>query len=189
MTQVPTGQRRAQRSDARSNERRIVEAARVAFTDSPDATLQSIAKAVGVGQGTIYRHFPNREALLLAVYSHDVEALIDAAPRLLRERHDSVDALRMWLTQLAAFGRIKRGVSLAVEAATSADLGGQYYLPVIQALGGLLSAGKADGRVREDIDAHEVILLVSFLWKVDAGPGWNKRTQHLLSVVLDGLQM
>jgi AcrR family transcriptional regulator len=187
MTAASTGRGRGQRSDAQDNQARIVDVARVAFTDSPDATLQSIAKAAGVGQGTIYRHFANREALLLAVYREDVEALIDAAPRLLRERPRPIDALRLWLTQLAAYGRIKHGASLAVEAATSAELGSQYYPPVIAALDRLLSAGKAAHQLREDVDADEVLLLVSFLWKVDTGPGWKKRTQRLLAVVLDGL--
>ena len=62
---------RARRSDAQDNELRILDTARAAFTEAPDATLQSIAKAAGIGQGTIYRHFPNRESLLLAVYRTD----------------------------------------------------------------------------------------------------------------------
>ena len=178
---------RARRSDAQDNELRILQAARAAFTDAPAATLQSIAKAAGIGQGTIYRHFPNREALLLAVYRTDVEALIDAADRLL-SAHPPLDALRLWLDQLAAYGRIKHGASLAVEAATNADLGSHYYPPVIAALDRLLTAGKTAHHIRRDIDADELLLLVSFLWKTDTGPNWEERTRHLLDIVLDGLQ-
>jgi len=179
--------KRARRSDAQNNELRILDAARAAFTESPDATLQSIAKAVGIGQGTIYRHFPNREALLLAVYRTDVEALIDAADHLLGA-HPPVDALRLWLDQLAAYGRIKHGASLAVEAATRADLGSHYYPPVIAALGRLVAVGQASHEIRDDIDADDLLLLVSFLWKSDTGPDWEERTCHLLSVILDGLR-
>jgi AcrR family transcriptional regulator len=184
---MPQPRQRARRSDAQDNELRILDAARAAFTEAPDATIQSIAKAAGIGQGTIYRHFPNREALLLAVYRADVEALIDAADRLL-EAHPPVDALRLWLDRLAAYGRIKHGASLAVEAATRADLGSHYYPPVITALGRLVSAGKASRLIRDDIEADELLLLVSFLWKSDTGPNWEERTRHLLSVVLDGLR-
>ncbi|WP_329180345.1 TetR/AcrR family transcriptional regulator [Streptomyces sp. NBC_01477] len=178
---------RATRSDAEDNRARIIEIARTAFTDSPEASLQSIRKLSGVGQGTMYRHFPSRESLLLAVYRQDVEALIDAAPRLL-EQHEPLDALRLWFDRLAAYGRIKLGASLAVEAATRADLGNEYYPPVITALGRLLSAGKAAKQLRPDADPDEVLLLVSFLWKTDGGPHWQVRTGHMLAIVIDGLR-
>jgi AcrR family transcriptional regulator len=178
---------RATRSDAQDNRERIIETARAVFTDTPDATLQSIAKAAGVGQGTMYRHFPHREALLLAVYRHDVEALIEAAPRLLQQ-YKPLEALRRWFDQLAAYGRIKHGASLAVEAATRADLGNQYYAPVLAALELLLTACKEARQLRPDIDADEVLLLVSFLWKADGGPDWQARARHMLAVVIDGLR-
>jgi len=178
---------RATRSDAQDNRERIIETARTMFTDDPDATLQSIAKAAGIGQGTMYRHFPNRETLLLTVYRHDVEALIDAAPRLLAE-HEPLVALRLWFDRLAAYGRIKHGASLAVEAATRADLGNRYYAPVIAALDRLLAAGKTADRLRSDIDADEVLLLVSFLWKADGGPDWQERSRRMLAVIIDGLR-
>ncbi|MEV3928315.1 TetR/AcrR family transcriptional regulator [Streptomyces sp. NPDC049944] len=178
--------RRATRSDAQDNRARIIDTARTVFTDAPDATLQSIAKAAGIGQGTMYRHFQNREALLVAVYREDVEALVDAAPALLTE-HDPLDALRLWFDRLAAYGRIKHGASLAVEAATRADLGSEYYAPVIDALDRLLTACKEAGRVRPDADADEVLLLVSFLWKAD-GPDWQERGERMLAIVIDGLR-
>ena len=178
--------RRATRSDAQDNRARIIDTARTAFTETPDATLQSIAKAVGIGQGTMYRHFPNREALLVAVYREDVEALVDAAPALLAER-EPLDALRLWFGRLAAYGRIKHGASLAVEAATRADLGSEYYAPVIAALDRLLTACKEAGELRPDVDADEVLLLVSFLWKAD-GPDWQERGERMLAIVIDGLR-
>lgn len=178
---------RAKRSDAHENELRILNAARAAFRQSPDATVQSIGKAAGIGQGTIYRHFPNREALLLAVYRTDVEDLIDAADRLLAA-HDPMHALELWLGQLAAYGRIKHGASLAIEAATRADLGSHYYPPVIAALGRLVTAGQAAHRIRPDIEPDDLLLLVSFLWKNDTGPDWEERTSRLLTIVLDGLR-
>jgi len=174
------------RSDAEQNRARILAAARSALSASSDATLNSIAKLAGVGQGTMYRHFPNREALLLAVYRHDVQAVIDAAPALLAA-HPPSEALRLWFDRLASYGRIKHGVAQAVEAATRADLSGEYYDQMIAAITLLLDAGKLEGTVRPDVNAEEVLLLVGFLWRTD-NPDWEVRTRHLLTLVLDGLR-
>lgn len=175
------------RSDAEGNRARIIEIASRAFACSPDATLQSIAKAAGVGQGTMYRHFPRREALLLAVYRADVEALVRAAPRLLTE-HQPLQALRLWFERLAAYGRVKQGASQALEAATRADLGSHSYPQVASALDQLLGACGDAGLLRPGARADEVLLLVSFLWKVDNGPDWQERTDRMLGIVIDGLR-
>jgi AcrR family transcriptional regulator len=178
--------RAAMRSDAEQNRARILEVARTALATSSDATLNSIAKLAGVGQGTMYRHFPNREALLLAVYRQDVRALIDAAPTLLAE-NPPIEALRLWFDRLASYGRIKHGVAQAVEAATRADLSSEYYDQVISTITLLLDACKAAGDVRPDVDAEEVLLLVGFLWRID-NRDWEARTRRLLAIVLDGLR-
>ncbi|WP_206791898.1 TetR/AcrR family transcriptional regulator [Amycolatopsis sp. MtRt-6] len=175
------------RADAEQNRERILEVARTALKASSAASLQSIAKAAGVGQGTLYRHFPSREALLIAVYRHDLDELIAAAPALLAE-HAPAEALRQWFERLAAYGRIKHGVAEAVEAATRAGLSGEYYAPVVQAITLLLDAGKAAGSLRADVDAEDVLLLVGFLWRNDFGAEREARTRHLLSVVMDGLR-
>ncbi|MEV7092627.1 TetR/AcrR family transcriptional regulator [Amycolatopsis sp. NPDC051045] len=175
------------RADAEQNRERILEVARTALKASSDASLQSIAKAAGVGQGTLYRHFPSREALLIAVYRHDLDELLDAAPALLGE-HAPDEALRRWFARLAAYGRIKHGVAQAVEAATRADLSGAYYGPVIEAITLLLDAGKAAGALREDVDGEDVLQLVGFLWRADFGADREARTRHLLALVMDGLK-
>jgi AcrR family transcriptional regulator len=175
------------RADAEQNRERILEVARTALKASSAASLQSIAKAAGVGQGTLYRHFPSREALLLAVYRHDVGELIDAAPSLLAE-HPPAEALRRWFERLAAYGRIKHGVGEAVEAATRADLSGEFYEPVCAAITTLLDAGKRAGSLRPDVDAEDVLQLVGFLWRADFGADREARTRHLLTLVMDGLK-
>src|ERR1044072_7168622 len=114
------------RADAEQTRERILEVARPALKASSAASLQSIAKAAGVGQGTLYRHFPSREALLLAVYRHDVTELIAAGAPAPRADPPPVEALGQWFARLAAYGRIKHGVGEAVEAATRADLSGEY---------------------------------------------------------------
>ena len=174
------------RSDAEQNKARLLEVASAALSASSDATLQSIAKLAGVGQGTLYRHFPTREALLLAVYRKDVEELIEAAPLLLAA-HPPREALRRWLDRLAAYGRVKHGVAEAVHAATRADLSSEYYDKVAGVITVLLDAGKKAGVVRPDIDADELLLLVGFLWRLD-NTNWETRAHHLLDLVMDALR-
>jgi AcrR family transcriptional regulator len=174
------------RADAEQNRARILAAATAALAESSDATLNSIARRAGVGQGTMYRHFPSREALLLAVYRQDVQAVIDAAPALLAA-YRPAEALRQWFGRLASYGRIKHGVAEAVQAATRADLSSAWYGPVTEAITLLLRAGQAAGEIRPDVDADEVLLLVGFLWRMD-NDGWEKRAAHLLDLVMDGLR-
>ncbi|MFI5934346.1 TetR/AcrR family transcriptional regulator [Actinoplanes sp. NPDC051494] len=174
------------RADAELNRGRLLEVARAALTERSDATLQSIAKQAGVGQGTLYRHFPTREALLLAAYREDVVELIDAAPALLAA-HPPVAALRLWFDRLASYGRIKHGVAEAVHAATRAEISGDYYPRVTAAITLLLDAGAATGDLRADVTADDVLLLVGFLWRLD-NDGWESRARHLLDVVMDGLR-
>lgn len=176
-------QRPPRRSDAEQNRARILAVARTELATSTEVTLNSIAKRAGVGQGTMYRHFPNREALLLAVYRQDVEALIESSPTLLAQ-HPPLKALRLWFDHLAAYGRVKHGVSAAIEAATRADLSSEYYDQVANAITLLLNAGKATGELRPDVDADEVLLLVGFLWRSPI----RNRSSHLLDIVMDGLR-
>ena len=128
------------RADAEHNRERILEVARAALTRSSDATLKSIAQEAGVGQGTLYRHFPTREALLVAAYRVDLRDLLDSAEGLLQE-HAPDKALRHWLDRLATYGRIKHGAAEAVRAATRADLSAEYYAETVTTLGLLLRAG------------------------------------------------
>jgi AcrR family transcriptional regulator len=174
------------RSDAEQNRARILEAASTALSASSDATLNSVAKLAGVGQGTLYRHFPTREALLTAVYRQDVTELIELAPALLTD-HPPVEALRLWFDRLASYGRIKHGAAEAVEAVTRADLSSEFYAPVAAAITMLLAAGQQVGALRPDVDADEVLLLVGFLWRLD-NVNWEARAQHLLDILMDGLR-
>jgi AcrR family transcriptional regulator len=185
---VTQPQRRARRSDAQDNRARIIETARAVLTDAPNATLQSIAKRAAVGQGTMYRHFPSREALLLAVYWQDIEALIDAAPRLLDE-YQPLEALRLWLDRLAAYAHSEHATSQAVAAATRVGLGSHCCAPVVSAVEELLVAGKEARQLRPDVDAAEILLLVSFLWEVVGGPNEQERSRHVLAIVIDGLRV
>jgi AcrR family transcriptional regulator len=175
------------RADAQQNRDRILEAAREAFAASGDASLNSIAKKAGVGPGTLYRHFPNRETLVLAVYRYDVQKLADSAAELLGE-HEPIRALRLWCDRLAYYGMIKHGLADVLHAATSDGLAGETYGPVIGAITLLLTACADDGSIRPGIDPDDVLLLLGFLWRIDPGPDADARAARLLDLVMDGLR-
>ncbi|MEV7345739.1 TetR/AcrR family transcriptional regulator [Streptomyces sp. NPDC093544] len=176
------------RADARQNRARIIEVARDAFTAAPDASLNSIAKKAGVGPGTLYRHFPTREALILAVYRHEVEQLAAYAPELL-EDHPPLEALRLWFDRLAYYGRVKHGVSDILHSLTDDGLAGEIYGAVIGAVTLLLRACEKDGSIRPGVDPDDVLLMLGFLWRTGPGEEGEARVARLLDLVIDGLRL
>ena len=174
------------RADARQNRARIIEVARDALTTANDASLNSIAKKAGVGPGTLYRHFPTREALILAVYRHEVERLAAHAPQLLAE-HPPLRALRLWLDRLAYYGRIKHGVADLLHALTDDGLADETYRLIVGALALLLRACVDAGDVRADVDPDDVLLMLGFLWRVGPGADGEARAARLLDLVIAGL--
>ena len=173
------------RADAAGNRARIIQAARALIANADEVKLNAIARQAGVGQGTLYRHFPTREDLLAEVYREDVGNLVAAAPALLAE-HEPLTALALWFDLVADYARVKRGVFAAVELAVSQDLAAHSLGPIGEALTTLLDAGKADGTIRPDVDARDVILLIGYLTRLEPAE-WDTRARHLLQVVLDGL--
>ncbi|QIS04664.1 TetR family transcriptional regulator [Nocardia brasiliensis] len=176
------------RSDARTNRARILAAARDEFAASGGASLTAIAKRAGVGIGTLYRHFPNREALIVALYRHDLQELIDLAPTLLDTRPPLV-ALRRWLDELARYGHLKYGVAEVVHAATAGGLDDEYYRPFVDAIAGLLAPGIAAGLLKPELDPEDVLLQLSVLWRIDPDNGGAARVARILDLIVDGLRV
>ncbi len=174
------------RADATENRARIVEAARRLVVGPGELRLNEVAKLAGVGQGTLYRHFPTRDDLLIEVYRDDVEALVAAAPALLSQVPPA-QALESWLRRVTDYARVKRGVFAAVTASVRSDLAGHSAGSIAGVITALLDAGKADGTVRRDVDARDVILLLSGLMKVDDDE-WDPRADHLIGIILAGLR-
>ncbi len=181
---------RARRSDAVVNRERIVAVARAALIESNGAVeelkLHVVAKAAGVGQGTLYRHFPAREHLLAEVYRQEMGELVDAVPSLLAE-HPPLDALTRWLDRLVEYARVKRGVMAAIEASVWQDLYADNHGRLDEALMKLLDRGKTAGEVRDDVDATDVILLLGALSRVPEAE-WDARARRLVAVIVDGLR-
>src|SRR5258705_11299621 len=153
-------------ADATENRGRIIDAAQALVMSSDDLRLNEVARQAGVGQGTLYRHFPTREDLLAEVYREDVDELVAAAPALLAE-HEPLTALACWFDRVASYARIKHGVFAAVEAGVSQALAAHSLGPIGEAITVLLDAGKADGTIRPDVDARDVILLIGYLTRLD----------------------
>jgi AcrR family transcriptional regulator len=175
------------RSDAQQNRERILEVARDALAASPQASLNSIAKAAGVGPGTLYRHFPNRQALVLGVYRQEIGQLVALAPTLIA-RHPPLTALRLWFGRLAHYGRIKHGLADVLHAAMNDRVLGETYGPMVGAIDLLLRSCEAAGKIRDGVDAEDVLLLMGFLWRIAPGRAGEARAERLLDLVIDGLQ-
>src|SRR5215472_12819267 len=151
--QLPPRPAEQLRADARQNHARLIAAAKTAFTErGADAPLEDIARRAGVGIGTLYRHFATREALLAAVYRHEVEQLSAAADRLLATRPPA-EALGAWLHQLVDYMATKRVIAPALQA--SPGEGSAAYAAsgpaMVGALNRLVTAAIAAGDIRADV--------------------------------------
>jgi AcrR family transcriptional regulator len=174
------------RADARANRDRILDVARDALAADPAASLNSIAKAAGVGAGTLYRHFPSRESLVLGVYRKEIDTLVALAPTLLA-RQPPLQAFRTWCERLAKFGRMKYGVADIVHAATSGQDLQETYLPMLAAVRQLFDACEGSGDIRPGIDPEDFLVLVGLLWRIPPTSAGEARVKRLLALVFRGL--
>jgi len=177
------------RADAAQNRDRILQVAHDALARDAHASLNSIAKEAGVGAGTLYRHFPTREALILAVYQHDVQRLVDAVPATLAAHAgDPLAAFREWFERLAGYIRIKHGLGEALHTAAAQDVIDQTTAPVTAAVAQLLAACEDVNAVRPGLDPGDVLLLMGFLWRVGPGADGEAHAARIFDLVLDGLR-
>jgi AcrR family transcriptional regulator len=173
------------RADARENRARILAAARAALAQDGETSMNQIAQRAGVGAGTLYRNFPTREALVLAVYEDEVERLVAGVPDLLAVA-EPPEALRRWTTELVEAMRAKHGLGDALGAGAHQAIAQRSHGPVLAALTTLLDAGKADGSVRPDADPGDFLQFTGALWR--AAPGPQDRSPHMLALLLDALR-
>ncbi|MFF0789152.1 TetR/AcrR family transcriptional regulator [Streptomyces spiralis] len=177
------------RSDAQRNRETILEVAVAELTRCADAPLSVIARKAGVGQGTFYRNFPNREALVLEIYRHEMQQVADSAAELLRCREPD-QALREWMDRLARFAMTKAGLAEAIRQATSGP--GSPAKPgnssVMAATELLLRANREAGTIRPDVTPDDFLLAIAGLWQIDPRGDWQSRATRLLDLVMDGLR-
>jgi AcrR family transcriptional regulator len=174
------------RADAAKNREHILAVAREALREAGDASLIGIARRAGVGPGTLYRHFPTREALIAAVYSGDVERLVGSVPQVLAE-HAPLDAFRVWFRTLADFVQLKRGLGETLQTPVLQEVISTTYAPVVSAVGQLLAACAADGSMREGLDPEDVLLMMSFMTRLDLTPAAAARADRAMELAIYGL--
>jgi AcrR family transcriptional regulator len=181
---------RSLRADAQRNRDRLLEVAVRAFShDGPDVTLDAIAKEAGVGIGTLYRHFPTREALIDAAYRSELARLCDSAADLLRDMPPD-EALRAWMDRFTGYMTTKRGMGDALRALITS--GGDPFSEsrdrLTAAVTTLLRAGAAAGTLRPDVEPDDVLVSLSGLSLATAGPERRDQAGRLLDLLMDGLR-
>jgi AcrR family transcriptional regulator len=186
---------RKPRADAARNRERVVEAARAVFSaGGADASLEAVARAAGVGIGTLYRHFPTREALFEAVYRREVQHLADLAEQLKKET-PPVEALRHWMRSIVRFVATKKGMSaaLALVAYKNTKLFSHSLERLTEAAGELLDRAIAAGEIRSDISPEDLLRALVGMCYLNEQPGWQQpgwqsTVLRLLDVFIDGLR-
>jgi AcrR family transcriptional regulator len=186
-----TGQTRVtygtQRTAAARNRAAILEAAHELLAGSAAVSMNEVAKRAGVGAGTLYRHFPAREDLILAVYRHDVQKLVDSVDEILAT-HPPLEAFTTWFETLAAYIRVKHGLGEALHNAAIQDAINETYAPVVAAVAKLLDACVADHSLRRGLDPADVLLVMGYLWRVAPDEDGIRQGRRLTRIVLDGIR-
>ena len=174
------------RKDAQRNRDRLLTVAVAAFTKDANASLDSIAKTAGVGIGTLYRHFPTREALIEAAYRNEVDKLGDSAAELL-ETHAPDDALGLLMERFIDYMSIKRGMAEALRAVVAAGGDPRNYsrARLTEAVSLILQAGKDAGVLRADVEATDVLSMSGAFLNLGDNP---EQARRLAAILVDGLR-
>ena len=178
------------RADAARNRERLVAVARAAFADEGAVALEAVARGAGVGIGTLYRHFPTREALVEAVYAAELDDVTaSATPLLGRLAPDA--ALVAWLQRYARFVATKRGMAEVLRAGRAAGRSASTPTTrrrITAALAAILAAGARDGSLRADVEPDDVTAMLLGVFLSTAADDGPERVGRLLDLVVDALR-
>jgi AcrR family transcriptional regulator len=178
------------RADAERNRNRLIEVAKRAFADvGPEVSLEEIARIAGVGIGTLYRHFPTRDAMLETVYRHEVHQLAAAAARLLETR-TPVEALRAWMALLIDYIATKKIIAPALNSLTggTAELFDSSRVLITSAVSLLVDRAVAAGDIRREINPMDLLYALAGFANVNNGPGWEPSARRLIDILIAGLR-
>jgi AcrR family transcriptional regulator len=180
--------RRKPRTDAQRNRERILEVAKQAFTRSgANASLDDIARDTGVGAGTLYRHFPTRDALIEAVYRSEVEKLA-AAERTFTQAMPPVEALRAWMLLFVDYIEAKHIIAPALNT----FVGGPSKLyegsraQVQGAIDALVKRAIKSGDIRKDLDPFDLLRALIGVSNVSSSPDWQQSAKRLVDILITG---
>lgn len=175
---------RALRSDARRNREAIVAAARTVFDQGEQLRFDDFAARAGVGVGTLYRHFPTREALAAAVYEGEVTALCDQAGDPARSAGENLDAfLRGFVEYVATHAGLARTLAAVVDPSVQASGGSRLE----GTLADLLSRSAAEGSIREGVAVGSVMIVLHGIGSATDRPSWAAESRSAVELLLAGL--
>ncbi|HME38014.1 MAG TPA: TetR/AcrR family transcriptional regulator [Steroidobacteraceae bacterium] len=190
MKRKPAPQARKPRADGARNRQLLIDAAKAGFTDvGLNVSLEEIARRAGVGIGTFYRHFPTREAVVEAVYRHEVEQLAEAVPQLL-QTSPAGEALHKWMHLFVDYIATKRIIapSLGTAAGRSSNLHASSVELITNAISTLVKRAIASGDVRKDIDPSDLLRAMVGVSYGNPDTGWEASARRLIDLLMDGLR-
>ncbi len=186
-----TATTRGLRADARRNRERLLEVAGRAFSETgTDASLEAIARDAGVGIGTLYRHFPTREALLEAAYRNELARVCDSVTELLAQLPPD-QAMRRWMDLFIDYLATKQGMADALKAVIASgdeDPFAESLDRISTAISTLLHAGAEVGVLRSDVDPLDVGFSLGGVLLITSDKGLRDRAGRMLDLLLDGLR-
>jgi AcrR family transcriptional regulator len=186
---MTTGSVSPRRADTRRNHERILAAAAASLAETGEVSFNAIAKQAEVGVGTVYRHFPTPEALILAVYRREVRHIVDVVPVLL-EKHPPDEAVRVWVTDhLAHYMMTKKGLADALRTATASrgELPGDAFEDLLGAVATMLEANAAAGTVRPGLTPVLVMRAFGGLLWLDPSGDWRSDAASLADLLWYGM--
>ncbi len=182
---------RKPRADAERNRVRLLETAKAAFAEKGSAaSLDEIARTAGVGAGTLYRHFPTRDALVAAVYRNETEQLVAAADRL-AETHPPVMALREWLLLFVDYIATKHGMYQVLNsiAGGTSELYSASTAQMKQAIAKLVDRAVASGDIRLDPDPLDLLRALAGVANIGLGPDGERAAKRMVDILIAGVRM
>jgi AcrR family transcriptional regulator len=181
---------RRPRADAQRNRQRLVETAKTAFAElGPEVPLEEIARRAGLGIGTLYRHFPTRDAIVSAVYRREVEQLGSAATRLL-ETLPPAEALRAWMELFVEYIATKKLIAAALNALVGgpAELFASSVTRISDAVALLVERAEAAGEIRPGVDPLDLLYALLGICYGRNQPDWQPSALRLIRILMDGLR-
>ena len=188
VTKTPETPDRKPRADAQRNRERILETAKQEFTRvGANASLEDIAKKSSVGPGTLYRHFPTREDLLVAVYRSEMERLA-AAERTLADSMSPVEALRAWLLLFVDAVETKHIIAPVLNTLVGdpKKVFKTSYAQIHEALRALVKRAVKSGDIRKDLDPNDLFRAIVGVANVSASPDWQQSARRLVDILIAG---
>ena len=185
---TPAAAPRKTRADAERNRERILAVAKQEFTRlGASASLEDIIKKAGVGPGTLYRHFPTREELLVAVYQSEMQKLA-AAERELADSMSPVDALRAWLLLFVGAIETKQIIAPVLNTLVGdpKKVFEGSYASLHEAIRALVKRAIKSGDIRRDLDPFDLLRALIGVSHIASGPGWQQSARRLVDILITG---